>query len=201
MGGSVGCASWQFGIQLQNPPAQCLHPSPRSLLQVTPLTPVTGIKSCAPHTGPSPRPSSLCDNIFFPFCLIEENFHLYDAFKHRSLSFWTYNRLPEITLILWSQQISNRKFYGKFWKPKTPCILWSSGKKIVFSVFQKVFWDLKCHGLTTSSSFVLFCYSTSQNGWCLDNFPFSVLCLASVPNLANFGKLESGQVNKMSINK
>lgn len=139
MGGSTGCASWPFGIRLQNPPAKCLHPSPRSLLQVTPWTPVTGIKSCAPHAGPSPRPSSLCDNILFPFCLTEENFHLYDAFKHRSLSFWTYNRLPEITLILWSQQLSNRKFYGKFWKPKTPCILWSSGEKNnVFSISKSL---------------------------------------------------------------
>lgn len=39
------------------------------------------------------------------------------------------SELHKITLMLWPRQFSNRKFHGKFWNPKTPHFLESSGGK------------------------------------------------------------------------
>lgn len=83
-----------------------------------------------------------------------------------------YNWLHKITFVLWPQQLSNRKFHGKFWKF---LVFWRVQEKNVFNVyFSRAFWELECCGLTALSTFVLFCYCTSQNEWCLDNFHFSI---------------------------
>lgn len=129
-GGSRGWISWlSSGLKTTH---QCPYPSPRSCWKSP-----HGLQWLLenPLRGSDPRPSSLSSDGFVPSCSTEEKFHLYDALKHRALSFWAYNWQHKITLMVWPWKILNRKFKGKFWNPKTPHFLESSGKKIMFSIY------------------------------------------------------------------